>query len=77
MDEIDYERLKARLTESFDSRYRKIVDCDDIKEETQEDVKSLRIDLTKGITKLDILIGILGTLAVPVIAVCVKNLFGV
>ena len=87
MEHADYVELKNQLQSEFDGRYVLIEDCeksreteiskiDDLKEEFARLREEVRVDRAKTNTRLNILISILSTLAVPVIGVCVKLLFG-
>lgn len=83
----EYVELKEQLQNEFDGRYVRIVDCeenrnretgkiDDLKEEFSRLREEVRVDRAKTNTRLNILIAILSTLAVPIVGVCVKLLFG-
>ena len=87
MDHADYLELKNQLQSEFDGRYVLIVDCeesrtkeagkiDGLKEEFAQLREEVRVDRAKTNTRLNILIAILSTLAVPIVGVCVKLLFG-
>ena len=87
MDHTEYVELKKQLQTEFDGRYNKIVDCDEdrrnetgkidsLKEEFSRLREEVRVDRAKTNTRLNILIAILSTLAVPIVGVCVKLLFG-
>ena len=87
MDHADYVELKNQLQSEFDGRYVLITDCeenrkkdagkiDGLKEEFARLREEVRVDRAKTNTRLNILIGILSTLAVPIVGVCVKLLFG-
>jgi hypothetical protein len=87
MDHADYVELKTQLQSEFDGRYVLIDDCeenrnkeagkvDGLKEEFSRLREEVRVDRAKTNTRLNILIAILSTLAVPIIGVCVKLLFG-
>lgn len=87
MDHADYLELKNQLQSEFDGRYVLIVDCeenrikesskiDGLKEEFTRLREEVRVDRAKTNTRLNILIAILSTLAVPIVGVCVKLLFG-
>lgn len=87
MDHADYVELKTQLQSEFDGRYVLITDCeenrskeagkiDGLKEEFARLREEVRVDRAKTNTRLNILIGILSTLAVPIVGVCVKLLFG-
>ena len=87
MDHADYIELKNQLQSEFDGRYVLIDDCeksretetskiDGLKEEFSRLREEVRVDRAKTNTRLNILIAILSTLAVPIVGVCVKLLFG-
>lgn len=87
IDHADYVELKSQLQSEFDGRYVLITDCekakdgeaskiDSLKEEFARLREEVRVDRAKTNTRLNILIGILSTLAVPIVGVCVKLLFG-
>ena len=87
IDHADYIELKNQLQSEFDGRYVLIEDCeksretetskiDGLKEEFSRLREEVRVDRAKTNTRLNILIAILSTLAVPIVGVCVKLLFG-
>lgn len=87
MDHAEYVELKNQLQSEFDGRYVLIEDCeenrnkeaskiDGLKEEFSRLREEVRVDRAKTNTRLNILIAILSTLAVPIVGVCVKLLFG-
>lgn len=87
MDHADYVELKTQLQSEFDGRYVLVEDCeknretetskiDGLKEEFARLREEVRVDRAKTNTRLNILIAILSTLAVPIVGVCVKLLFG-
>lgn len=87
MEHSDYVELKEQLQIEFDGRYKKVVDCDEdrkgetdkidgLKDEFSRLREEVRVDRAKTNTRLNVLIGILSTLAVPIVGVCVKLLFG-
>ena len=87
IDHAEYMELKNQLQSEFDGRYVLIEDCeenrsketskiDGLKEEFARLREEVRVDRAKTNTRLNILIGILSTLAVPIVGVCVKLLFG-
>ena len=87
MDHADYIELKNQLQSEFDGRYVLVEDCeksretetskiDGLKEEFTRLREEVRVDRAKTNTRLNILIAILSTLAVPIVGVCVKLLFG-
>lgn len=87
MNHAEYVELKTQLQSEFDGRYVLIDDCeenrsqeagkiDGLKEEFSRLREEVRVDRAKTNTRLNILIAILSTLAVPIVGVCVKLLFG-
>ena len=87
MNHAEYVELKDQLQSEFDGRYVLIEDCeenrikesskiDGLKEEFARLREEVRVDRAKTNTRLNILIAILSTLAVPIVGVCVKLLFG-
>ena len=87
MNHAEYIELKSQLQSEFDGRYVLISDCeenrnkeagkiDGLKEEFSRLREEVRVDRAKTNTRLNILIAILSTLAVPIVGVCVKLLFG-
>lgn len=87
MGHKDYVSLREQLQKEFDGRYVLIEDCeesrnketskiDGLKDEFSRLREEVRVDRAKTNTRLNILIGILSTLAVPIVGVCVKLLFG-
>lgn len=87
MEHSEYLKLKLQLQSEFDGRYVLIEDCektiqfesskiDDLKEEFSRLREEVRVNRAKTNTRLNILIAILSTLAVPIVGVCVKLIFG-
>lgn len=87
MNHAEYVELKTQLQSEFDGRYVLVEDCeknretettkiDGLKEEFSRLREEVRVDRAKTNTRLNILIAILSTLAVPIVGVCVKLLFG-
>lgn len=87
MEHADYIELKSQLQSEFDGRYVLVDDCeksreaetsklDGLKEEFARLREEVRVDRAKTNTRLNILIGILSAIAVPILSVCVKLLFG-
>lgn len=87
IDHAEYMELKNQLQSEFDGRYVLVEDCeksretetskiDGLKEEFARLREEVRVDRAKTNTRLNILIAILSTLAVPIVGVCVKLLFG-
>lgn len=76
MNHAEYVELKDQLQSEFDGRYVLIEDCEKtVKEETKK-IDRLTVEFAKSNTKLNILIAILSAIAVPIVGVCVKLLFG-
>lgn len=76
MDHADYVELKNQLQGEFDGRYVLVENCDNIVKEESDKIGRLTIEFAKSNTKLNILIAILSAIAVPIVGVCVKLLFG-
>lgn len=69
IDDNDIRRL--------DERYVQKDDCTDKREETDKRIASLKEEFVEMKTKVNILIVILSTIAVPVVGIAIKYLFGV
>lgn len=87
MEHGEYVELKNQLQSEFDGRYVLVDDCENSRENETSKIEGLkdeftrlreevRVDRAKTNTRLNILIAILSTLAVPIVGVCVKFLFG-
>lgn len=76
MEHSEYIKLQAQLQDHFDGRYVKIEDCEKTVERESNKIDLLTVEFAKSNTKLNILIAILSTIAVPILGVCVKTLFG-
>lgn len=83
MEHSEYIKLQNQLQDHFDGRYRKINDCIETVESERKKIEKLensitelKIEQVKTNTRLAILIGILSTIAIPILALCVKLLFG-
>ena len=83
MEHKEYRKLQNQLQDHFDGRYRKIDDCNETVEgerkkieKLENSITELKIEQVKTNTRLAILIGILSTIAIPILALCVKLLFG-
>lgn len=76
MDHAEYVDLKNQLQSEFDGRYVLIEDCEKTVKEESKKIDRLTVEFAKSNTKLNILIAILSAIAVPIIGVCVKLLFG-
>lgn len=75
MEHQEFIEIQNQMQDHFDGRYVKIVDCESTVEKEEQKIDRLTIEFAKSNTKLNILIGILSTIAVPIIGVCVKLLF--
>jgi hypothetical protein len=53
-----------------------IEDCEKTVKEESKKIDRLTVEFAKSNTKLNILIAILSSIAVPILGVCVKLLFG-
>lgn len=76
MNHAEYVELKGQLQSEFDGRYVLIEDCEKTVKEESKKIDRLTVEFAKSNTKLNILIAILSAIAVPVLGVCVKLLFG-
>ena len=76
MEHAEYVELKNQLQSEFDGRYVLIEDCEKTVKEESKKIDRLTVEFTKSNTKLNILIAILSAIAVPILGVCVKLLFG-
>lgn len=76
MNHAEYVELKDQLQSEFDGRYVLIEDCERTVKEESKKIDRLTVEFTKSNTKLNILIAILSAIAVPILGVCVKLLFG-
>ena len=76
MNHAEYVELKDQLQSEFDGRYVQIEDCKKTVKEESKKIDRLTVEFTKSNTKLNILIAILSAIAVPILGVCVKLLFG-
>jgi hypothetical protein len=76
MEHAEYVELKNQLQSEFDGRYVLIEDCEKTVKEESKKIDRLTVEFAKSNTKLNILIAILSAIAVPIIGVCVKLLFG-
>ena len=87
MEHSEYVKLQAQLQDHFDGRYVQIEECekkvngetskiDDLKSEFSKLREEVRVDRAKTNTRLSILIAILSAVAVPILGVCIKLLFG-
>ena len=76
MNHAEYVELKDQLQSEFDGRYVLIEDCEKTVKEESKKIDRLTVEFAKSNTKLNILIAILSAIAVPIVGVCVKLLFG-
>lgn len=76
MSHSEYVELKDQLQSEFDGRYVLIEDCEKTVKEESKKIDRLTVEFAKSNTKLNILIAILSAIAVPILGVCVKLLFG-
>ena len=76
MNHAEYVELKTQLQSEFDGRYVLIEDCEKTVKEESKKIDRLTVEFAKSNTKLNILIAILSAIAVPIVGVCVKLLFG-
>ena len=76
MNHAEYMELKDQLQSEFDGRYVLIEDCERTVKEESKKIDRLTVEFAKSNTKLNILIAILSAIAVPIVGVCVKLLFG-
>lgn len=76
INHAEYVELKTQLQSEFDGRYVLIEDCEKTVKEESKKIDRLTVEFAKSNTKLNILIAILSAIAVPIIGVCVKLLFG-
>jgi hypothetical protein len=76
MAHADYVELKTQLQSEFDGRYVLIEDCERTVKEESKKIDNLAVEFAKSNTKLNILIAILSTIAVPIVGLCVKMLLG-
>lgn len=75
MEHQEFIEIQNQMQDHFDGRYVKILDCESTVEKEEQKIDRLTVEFAKSNTKLNILIGILSTIAVPIIGVCVKLLF--
>lgn len=75
MEHGEFIEIQTQMQDHFDGRYVKIEDCESTVEKEEQKIDRLTVEFAKSNTKLNILIGILSTIAVPIIGVCVKLLF--
>lgn len=90
MEHDEYLALKNQLISDLNGEYKRLDDCEkQIEKEDskidkifkdiaqmRQDFSSMRVERAKDSTKLSVVIGILCTIAAPVVALCIKLLFG-
>ena len=76
MNHAEYVELKDQLQSEFDGRYVLVEDCEKTVKEESKKIDRLTLEFAKSNTKLNILIAILSAIAVPILGVRVKLLFG-
>lgn len=83
IEEKDIALIVERVMDKVAAKYRKIDDCDDISSDLRVSIEKLRntiaglnVELAKNNTRLEIIIAILGLIAVPVVSLCVSLLLG-
>ena len=90
MEHSEYVELKKQLISDLNSEYKRLDDCEKqiekedskiekiFKDITQmrQDFSSMRVERAKDSTKLSVVIGILCAVAVPLVSLCLKLLFG-
>jgi septal ring factor EnvC (AmiA/AmiB activator) len=90
MEHSEYLQLKAQLISDLNSEYKRLDDCEKQVEKEEgkidkifkdiaqmrQDFSSMRVERAKDSTKLSVVIGILCAIAVPLVSLCVKLLFG-
>lgn len=68
--------ITKEVLNRLDERYVKISDCTTIQAETDKRIDSIHEDVAIVKTRLTTVIAILSAIAVPVVAIAVKLLFG-
>ena len=90
MEHGEYLELRDRLISDLNNEYKRLDDCEKQVEKEEEkidkifkdiaqmrqDFSSMRVERAKDSTKLSVVIGILCTIAVPLVSLCIKLLFG-
>lgn len=90
MEHSEYVELKEQLISDLNSEYKRLDDCERQVEKEEDkfdkifkdiaqmrqDFSSMRVERAKDSTKLSVVIGILCAIAAPVVALCIKLLFG-
>ena len=70
------DEIKKELRTEFSNQFVAKDDCNRIVKGEDDKIDQIMLKFTENNTKLNILIGILVTIAVPVVGVCVSYLFG-
>ena len=65
------------LEKFFDTRYRKVDDCNDIMIGTDKRQDAIEKAFAESNTKLNVVIAILTAIAAPIIPICIRILLGV
>lgn len=68
--------IKKELRIEFSSQFVAKDDCNRIVKDEDDKIEQIMLKFTENNTKLNILIGILTAIAVPILSVCVNYLFG-
>jgi hypothetical protein len=87
MEHSEFLEIQEQLEDHFNNVYVRVEDCkntvnsekgkiDELKEEFSKLREEVRVDRAKTNTRLSILIAILSAIAVPILGVCIKLLFG-
>lgn len=72
LENKDFDEITNRL----DDRYVKISDCEHNQNKVYDRVGKMEVSLAKIDTKFGILVGVLSAIAVPILGICIKFLFG-
>lgn len=76
MEHGEFIEIQTQMQDHFDGRYMQISECKKTVAQEEDKIDRLSLEFAKSNTKLSIMIGILSAIAVPIISVCVKMLFG-
>ena len=90
MEHSEYLELKNQLISDLNGEYKRLDDCEKQVEKEEgkidkifkdiaqmrQDFSSMRVERAKDSTKLSIVIGVLCAIAVPLVSLCIKLLFG-
>lgn len=72
LENKDFDEITHRL----DDRYVKITDCEHSQNKVYDRISKMEVSLAKIDTKFGILVGVLSAIAVPILGICIKFLFG-